>query len=103
MSDSNFLNIEEIVLLSSCLFQSNAFSLKTHKTAKLWPDFPFLIERILNHNIYSVLFGIKYYRKIIQRRHAKKNLVAATLLVDCLKGLLDCAFSKRKYNFFHPG
>jgi hypothetical protein len=98
MSDSNFLNVEEILLLSSCLFQSKSFSQNHLKQLKPWSDFNTLAQNTLNLNVYSILFGIEYYQKIIQRRNAKKNLVAATLLIDCLLGLLQCSIKKGKQN-----
>lgn len=94
MSDSNFLNVEEIVLLSSCLFRAEAFSPKARADPRTWPDLPFFAKGVWNPNICSLLFGVEYYRRIVQRRNAKKNLVAASLLVKTLRGLLECALSK---------
>ena len=97
MSDSNFLNVEEIILLSSCLFRSEGFLARSVRTTKSWCDFVSFVNNILNPNIYSILFGIEYYQGIIQKRNSKKNLVAATLFVDCLKGLLECSLYSCKY------
>jgi hypothetical protein len=96
MSDSNFLNVEEIVLLSSCIFNFKSFSSKTMQSFTTWKDFPLFTKSKLNPNLYSIVFGIDYYQRIIQNRNTKKNLVAATLFVDCLKGLLNCYFDESK-------
>lgn len=105
MSDSNFLNVEEIVLLSSCLFTSTGFRKAPSKTLADWADFALFARRVLNRNIYAVVFGIEYYQKIVQNRNAQKNLVAATLFFDCLKTLLACSFDSGTgclgLGFFH--
>ena len=97
MSDSNFLNVEEIILFSSCLFKLESFYKKPFKTFKIWSDFPLFIKSVLNTNIFSIVFGIEYYQQIIEKRNSKKNLVAASLFVDCLKGLLQFSLNKGKY------
>lgn len=97
MSDSNFLNVEEIILLTSCLFNSKSFKKSPKSNHESWGDLTNFIQNNLNPNIFSILFGIEYYKKIIQRRNLKKNLVAATLLIDCLYGLLQCSITKSNH------
>ena len=94
MSKSNFLHFEEVLLVSSCLFDSKALSKSSELSA--WDFFESFFKKKLNHNLYAVCYGIKYYNQIVRKRSSKRNLIAANLFVDCLQ--MSIALSIEKGN-----
>lgn len=100
MSGSNFLNVEEIILLCSCLFRADSLPAAKFPAFPLWTLPENFIKSTLNPNLYAVVFGLEYYQRIIRSRNPKKNPAAASLFINCLQALLGVLFYNGAFYVF---